>query len=101
MKDLATRIATLPPEHRVLFEQRLRHTGLAPSGIPRRSALNLCPLTIDQERLWFLEQLEPETPAYNISSATRLEGHLDITLLQKSRSEEHTSELQSRLHIVC
>lgn len=90
MKDLSARIAALPPEHRVLFEQRLRHKGLAPvsiQSIPRRSAVNLCPLTIDQERLWFIDHLQPDTPAYNISSATRLEGRLDISLLQKSMNE--------------
>ncbi|HEX2079919.1 MAG TPA: amino acid adenylation domain-containing protein, partial [Longimicrobium sp.] len=30
-----------------------------------------------QERLWFLHQLEPESPAYNISAAWRLAGPLD------------------------
>ncbi len=35
------------------------------------------PLSFAQERLWFLNQLEPESSAYNMASAWRLEGHLD------------------------
>src|SRR2546429_3589867 len=33
--------------------------------------------------------------------ASTLEEGLEIAALEKKRSEEHTSELQSRLHLVC
>ncbi len=35
------------------------------------------PLSFAQERLWFLHQLQPESPAYNVHAALRLQGRLD------------------------
>ena len=40
-----------------------------------------------QERLWFLDQLEPDNPAYNISTAFRLSGLLDVAVLEQSLNE--------------
>ncbi|MCI0491103.1 MAG: amino acid adenylation domain-containing protein, partial [Blastocatellia bacterium] len=40
-----------------------------------------------QQRLWFLDQLQPESPFYNIPGLVRVEGELDIGALEKSFSE--------------
>jgi amino acid adenylation domain-containing protein/non-ribosomal peptide synthase protein (TIGR01720 family) len=40
------------------------------------------PLSFAQERLWFLQQLEPESPAYNMAVAVRLLGALDAERLR-------------------
>ncbi|HEV3456768.1 MAG TPA: amino acid adenylation domain-containing protein, partial [Thermoanaerobaculia bacterium] len=40
-----------------------------------------------QERLWFLEQLEPGSPAYNEPRALRLRGRLDVAALAGSLAE--------------
>jgi len=42
------------------------------------------PLSYSQQRLWFIEQLEPGNPAYNIHAAVRLMGDLDPDLLKRS-----------------
>jgi amino acid adenylation domain-containing protein/non-ribosomal peptide synthase protein (TIGR01720 family) len=52
--------------------------------LPRNREL---PLSFAQERLWFLDQLEPSNPFYNISTAMRITGPLDEGALERSLSE--------------
>ena len=44
-------------------------------------------LSFAQERLWFLDQLEPNGSAYNISSAVSLTGRLNIDALEQAFGE--------------
>src|SRR6185436_19644310 len=48
---------------------------------PRPSAL---PLSFAQQRLWFLDQLEPGSAAYHIPAALRMRGALDIAALERA-----------------
>ncbi len=45
------------------------------------------PLSFAQQRLWFLEQLEPHQPTYNIAGAYRVRGDLKVPALQHSLAE--------------
>ena len=45
------------------------------------------PLSFSQERLWFLDQLDPNSPAYNIHSATRFQGPLNIQAIEQALTE--------------
>jgi amino acid adenylation domain-containing protein len=86
-RDLATRLAQLSPAKRALLEAELKQQELeinASLTIPRRSTGDQAPLSFAQRRLWFLNQLEPDNPNYNESSALRLTGRLDSTALQKA-----------------
>ncbi|AFZ33016.1 amino acid adenylation domain protein [Gloeocapsa sp. PCC 7428] len=45
------------------------------------------PLSFAQQRLWFLYQLAPHNPFYNIPAAIRLQGNLNQTALERSFNE--------------
>ena len=45
------------------------------------------PLSFAQQRLWFIDQLEPESSVYNVPGAWRLSGPLDLVALQRSVNE--------------
>ncbi|PTL74976.1 non-ribosomal peptide synthetase, partial [Vitiosangium sp. GDMCC 1.1324] len=45
------------------------------------------PLAFSQQRLWFLDQLEPGSPVYNIPSALRLSGQLNTEALRQAFEE--------------
>ncbi|GAA6615701.1 aminotransferase class V-fold PLP-dependent enzyme [Scytonema sp. NUACC26] len=45
------------------------------------------PLSFAQQRLWFLVQLEPDSPFYNLPAAVRLQGQLNVEALQQSFNE--------------
>jgi amino acid adenylation domain-containing protein len=45
------------------------------------------PLSFAQQRLWFLEQFEPGSYAYNMPGAIRLTGRLDVAALERSFNE--------------
>jgi amino acid adenylation domain-containing protein len=49
--------------------------------------LFVLPASFAQERLWFLDQLEPGDPAFNINAAARLSGKLNISALVRSIEE--------------
>ncbi|MCP4659288.1 MAG: amino acid adenylation domain-containing protein, partial [bacterium] len=50
--------------------------------VPRDQAQEGLPASSSQQRQWFLVQLEPDTPAYNLSDAARLRGRLDAGALE-------------------
>ena len=52
--------------------------------VPRDRPL---PLSFAQQRLWFLEQLEPGSPFYNIPDAVRIRGALRVDVLERAINE--------------
>ena len=70
-----------------IAEVQLRNEGLqAPPLRPVAREGNL-PLSFAQQRLWFLDQLAPGSPFYNISRALRLRGPLDSKALFRALDE--------------
>ncbi len=59
------------------------------------------PLSFAQERLWFLDQLDPGSPVYNITTAIRLVGDLDIAALTRALTEimRRHSVLRTRFEV--
>ncbi|WP_404791146.1 condensation domain-containing protein [Altericista sp. CCNU0014] len=52
--------------------------------IPTVDRTDRLPLGLAQERLWFLSQLEPDSPFYNVAIALHLRGSLDRVILEQS-----------------
>jgi amino acid adenylation domain-containing protein len=64
------------------FHDEVEGTAIRPVSRER----NL-PLSWTQQRLWFLNQFEPDSPAYNIPSFVRLKGYLDPEALERCLKE--------------
>ncbi|WP_438040320.1 amino acid adenylation domain-containing protein [Sorangium sp. So ce128] len=45
------------------------------------------PMSFAQERLWFLAQLDPESASYNLATAVRLTGALEVSVVERCLSE--------------
>ena len=75
MQDLTKILSKLTPEKRLLLEQKVLNDP---------EAFNAFPLSFSQRRLWFLNQLEPSSTAYNIPFAIEISGSLNIDILEKS-----------------
>jgi hypothetical protein len=53
----------------------------------RASREGRLPLSFAQQRLWFLDQLEPNSPLYNCPAAVKLEGQLNLEALEFAINE--------------
>ncbi len=70
---LAARLSRLEPEPVAMETIRPRPPGAEPA-----------PLSFAQERLWFLDRLEPGNPFYTVPVALRIRGAVDLELLGRS-----------------
>jgi len=89
MTELADRIAALTPEARQRLLDRLRDRPDAQgpaAGDVRRVPRDRAeyPLSFNQERLWFLDQLVPNNPFYNLVSSQVLPFRLDAAALRRA-----------------
>src|SRR6185369_14097054 len=71
--------------------EKLEHPTVASGELPpiarvSRESSHL-PLSFAQERLWFLNQLEPDSPFYNCPAAVRLHGRLDVAAFERTLTE--------------
>src|SRR5689334_9740533 len=88
--ELAARRSRLSPEMLARLAQRLgrkAEESEKPHTIPRRASDGPVPLSFAQQRLWFLDQLEPGSTAYNMPTGLRLLGKLNVTSLERSFTE--------------
>ncbi|TSC19082.1 non-ribosomal peptide synthetase, partial [Corallococcus sp. Z5C101001] len=96
---LAERILALTPALRV------------PPPLTRTSHEGLLPLSFAQQRLWLLDQLQPEDASYNLPTALQLSGHVDVEALRRTFEalvarheslrttfEQHQGQPSQRIH---
>ncbi|MEN9519381.1 MAG: NcpA, partial [Cyanobacteriota bacterium] len=87
-EELKKRKSNLSPAKQALLEKWQRGENKSVSSlISQRPNPSSSPLSFAQQRLWFLNQLEPESGVYNISAAVRIEGQLNPEILAQSFSE--------------
>ena len=96
MTNLEKLAETLSPNKRQLLELLLKEKArkaepapakATPVKIPRREKFSPGPVSSAQQRLWFIDQLDPGTPAFNIPAAVRLLGSLDVKVLERCFDE--------------
>jgi|GEM_PF-192527 len=62
-------------------------TELPPIVPVPHEARGALPLSFSQQRLWFIDQMDPGTPAYNLLFPLRLKGALEVVPLRRAFAE--------------
>jgi len=68
-------------------ELKRQDAGVAFPPLVRAEHKGRAPLSFAQQRLWFLDQLEPLNPLYNVPYIVRLEGPMRSGVLEESLNE--------------
>jgi amino acid adenylation domain-containing protein len=64
-----------------------RNRGLQAPPLKRAGRGRPLPLSFAQQRLWFIDQLEPGNPIYNIAKMARLRGAIQVDALERALNE--------------
>ncbi|MEM8570007.1 MAG: amino acid adenylation domain-containing protein [Pseudomonadota bacterium] len=87
---MASKHTSLAAEQkRALLAEKLRRAAKGPSEGPRSA-----PLSLAQQRLWFIDQMQPGQSAYTIAAALSLDGTIDAGRLTQALTkvrERHES----------
>ena len=77
---------------RALVVERLKQAALSHESAP---------LSFAQQRLWFLDQLEPDSPLYNIGVIARFAGPLDVEALGRALNSILARHEALRTRFIC
>ena len=92
MSDISKRIANLSPQKLARLQKKLKQK-VGDRSSPDRQRLSArasggpAPLSFGQERLWFIDQLQPGSSAYNIPAIFPLFGPVSPDLLERCVAE--------------
>ncbi len=85
MSDDRTKAANLSPAKQALLERmRKRPASAIPPPIQPRSNHASAPLSFAQQRMWLIQQLDPDSYLYNVPRALLLRGPLDTVALESA-----------------
>jgi amino acid adenylation domain-containing protein len=91
LREIYRNLYSLSPEQRALFARRLEQTGWGVQAVeivPRPPGSDPVPVSLMQQRLWLLDQMEPGNPSYNLPLLCfRLEGELPVAVLARCFAE--------------
>lgn len=88
--SIEQQLQKLSPEKQKLLYKMLaekQQKMAQPKAIAKRNENDPLVLSFAQERLWFIEQLEPGKSTYNVASTYRLKGNANIPVYEKSLNE--------------
>lgn len=88
MSDISKRIANLSPEKLARLQKKLKQkvgdrSSPDQQRLSARASGGPSPLSFGQERLWFVDQLQPNSPAYNIPAIFPLFGPVSPDVLER------------------
>jgi amino acid adenylation domain-containing protein len=89
-RDNQDLLSSLSPAKRAMVLKALKEEALKaqkPPIVHRTTGRDPVPLSLAQSRLWLFSQLRPGSPAYNEVSSLRVEGSLDVPVLERSLQE--------------
>ena len=91
LRELYRSLSSLSPEQRALFARRLEESGWGRQAIeivPRPKGLAAVPVSLMQQRLWLMDQMEPGSLSYNLPLLCfDIDGPLDPAALEGSFQE--------------
>lgn len=92
MDNVSSRVASLSPDERSSLVMRLKRRAqeaerVVDRTIRRRENSGDAPLSLAQQRLWFLHQLDPGNDPYYLPFYYELTGPLDVSALEHSLNE--------------
>src|SRR4028118_407207 len=94
MSDTTKWVGEIAPDKLDLLIRRLQQKKGTDKPAPRirrrertQGADSPVPLSFGQQQLWFLQQMDPGTPVYNLPAAIRCEGRLRIEVLARCLAE--------------
>ncbi|NEP60537.1 MAG: amino acid adenylation domain-containing protein, partial [Symploca sp. SIO2G7] len=95
MKDIEEQISALSPDQQLLLKKRLKQKGLSLTKKLKQPKIDIyqrpkypdLPTSFAQQRLWFVQQLYPDSGTYNVFIPLRIEGQLKVALLEKVFTE--------------
>ncbi|CAM2069714.1 Amino acid adenylation domain-containing protein [Sulfidibacter corallicola] len=90
MTDVSKRIAEMSPEQLAAFmekvarQKKVKRADSALEFTPRAAGQTRFPLSFEQQRLWFLHQLNPNGTAYNIANYLPMMGAPDLDAMRRA-----------------
>ncbi|BAY78313.1 McnE protein [Nostoc linckia NIES-25] len=85
--EIKEKIGAIKPEILTFLKETKTASSSGELAIVPVSRKEDLPLSFAQQRLWFLQQLSPDSQSYNMLEALRLNGSLNIAALEQSLSE--------------
>src|SRR6516165_4724139 len=87
MSRSSYRLPKLSPERQVLLHELLGEDPKAAPEKAARQASDAVRLSFAQERLWFLDRLQPGLSVYNLATAMALGGGIDAGVVERCINE--------------